>query len=182
MSVTRNLFSLTAAVVAVALMVGCSSTPKEEGAEVTEAGGAGAGAGLGYTGGASTQGIGGASTWTAADLNNPNSPLYTRVIYFDFDSTQIRDEYKEVLRAHAGYVAANPGVQLSLEGHADERGTREYNLALGENRGEQVKRFMQAEGAGGSQLGVISYGEEKPADPGHSEGSWSYNRRVVLVY
>lgn len=178
----KNLFTGAGLALAALLFVGCSSTPKEEGAEVVGAGGAGAGGSAYPGGGASTQGLGGRSTWTAADLNNPNSPLYTRVIYFDFDSSQIREEYKEVLKAHAGYVASNPGVHLSLEGHADERGTREYNLALGENRGEQVRRFMQAAGAGSSQMGVISYGEEKPADPGHSEGSWAYNRRVVLVY
>ena len=178
----KNLFTAAGIVLAVALFVGCSSTPKEEGAEVVGAGGTGA-AGSGYPGsGAATQGIGGRSTYTAADLNNPNSPLYTRVIYFDFDSSQIREEYKDVLKAHASYVAGNPSVHLTLEGHADERGTREYNLALGENRGEQVKRFMQAEGGGSGQMGVISYGEEKPADPGHSDSSWAYNRRVVLVY
>jgi peptidoglycan-associated lipoprotein len=183
--VKKPLFSAVGIVLMAVLLTGCSSTPKEEGAEVTTAGGGayGSGAtGYGSASGSSSQGYGGSSAGAAAELNNPNSPLYTRVIYFDFDSNQIREEYKESLRAHAKYLSGNPSVRLTLEGHADERGTREYNLALGENRGEQVKRFMQAEGANGSQISVISYGEEKPADAGHADASWAYNRRAVLVY
>ena len=181
--VRKPLFSAGGFVLMAVLFAGCSSTPKEEGAEVTSAGGGAYGSGsTGYGTGASSQGYGGSSAAAAAELNNPNSPLYTRVIYFDFDSNQIREEYTESLRAHAKYLSGNASVRLTLEGHADERGTREYNLALGESRGEQVKRFMQAEGANGSQISVISYGEEKPADAGHADASWAYNRRAVLVY
>lgn len=167
------------------LVAGCSSTPKEEGAEVTTAGGGAYGSGSGS--GTSTYGYGsgsGSGSRGAGDpaLNDPSSPLYTRVIYFDFDSNQIREEFKEPLRAHARYLAKNAGARVTIEGHADERGTREYNLALGESRGEVVKRFMQAEGANPSQMSVISYGEEKPTDPGHSDGAWAYNRRAALVY
>lgn len=179
---SKQLISAAGLALLAVLFAGCSSTPKEE-AEVTSAGGGayGSGSGPGYGGGASTQGYGSSGAGDPA-LNDPNSPLYTRVIYFDFDSTQIREEFKEPLRAHAKYLATNLNARVTIEGHADERGTREYNLALGENRGEQVKRFMQAEGASASQMSLISYGEEKPTDPGHSDASWAYNRRAVLVY
>ncbi len=180
---SKHLLPAAALALVAVIFAGCSSTPKEEGtgAEVTSAGGGayGSGSGSGY-GGAYGQGSGSGASDPA--LNDPNSPLYTRVIYFEFDSAQIREEFKEPLRAHAKYLSKNPGARVTIEGHADERGTREYNLALGENRGEVVKRFMQAEGASGSQMSVISYGEEKPTDPGHTDASWAYNRRAVLVY
>ena len=115
-------------------------------------------------------------------LNDPNSPLSKRVIYFDYDSSTIRPEYVEILRAHARYVATTPKAKLMLEGHTDERGTREYNLALAEDRANAVRRFMRAEGAAEAQLGLLSFGEEKPTQPGQGETVWALNRRVELVY
>lgn len=115
-------------------------------------------------------------------LNDPNSPLSKRIIYFDYDSSAIKPEYVEILRAHARYVATTPKAKVMLEGHTDERGTREYNLALAEDRAQAVRRFMRAEGAGDVQVGMLSFGEEKPTQPGQGEPVWALNRRVELVY
>jgi peptidoglycan-associated lipoprotein len=108
--------------------------------------------------------------------------LATRVIYFDFDQSTVRSEYLDVIQAHADYMAANPQVVLRLEGHADEKGTREYNLGLGENRANSVRSLMMAQGVADNQLVVVSYGEERPAAFAHNEESWALNRRVELVY
>tara|TARA_R110002167_G_scaffold52042_2_gene150530 strand:- start:1373 stop:1930 length:558 start_codon:yes stop_codon:yes gene_type:complete len=104
------------------------------------------------------------------------------VFYFDFDKAVVPADAFEDLSAHAKYLAANPNARLVLEGHADERGTREYNMALGERRAKAVSRFLTVQGAGSNQLEVVSYGEERPAMMGHEEGSWAQNRRVELKY
>jgi peptidoglycan-associated lipoprotein len=116
------------------------------------------------------------------DFNDPSSPLYQRVIYFDYDTSDIQPQFIEVLRAHSRYLATNPARSITLEGHTDARGTREYNLALADQRANTVRRFMLAEGVGSGQLNTMSYGEERPAQPGHGEEAWALNRRVELVY
>jgi peptidoglycan-associated lipoprotein len=116
------------------------------------------------------------------EFNDPSSPLYQRSIYFEYDRSDILPQFVDVLRAHAKFLATNPGRQVTLEGHTDERGTREYNLALGDQRADTVRRFMLAEGVGGGQINTLSYGEERPVDPGHSDAAWALNRRVELVY
>ncbi len=103
-------------------------------------------------------------------------------VYFDYDSSQIRDEFLPVLDAHARFLRDKPLARLRLEGHSDERGTREYNIALGERRGEAVRRALLLRGATRSQLLVVSFGEEKPAVLGSGEAAWGQNRRVNLVY
>ncbi len=105
-----------------------------------------------------------------------------RVFYFDFDSADIKEESQESLKAHAAHLVANPNVMAKLEGHADEKGTREYNLALGERRGDSVARFLKANGVAASQVEVVSYGEERPAEAGSDEVSWAKNRRVEISY
>ncbi|VAW88189.1 Tol-Pal system peptidoglycan-associated lipoprotein PAL [hydrothermal vent metagenome] len=115
-------------------------------------------------------------------LDNPESPLVRKVVYFEFDQSAISDEDKVTLNAHADYLIGNPGAHIRLEGHADERGTREYNVALGERRAGGVNRYLILKGVAASQLDMISYGEERPAKLGHEERSWSLNRRVELVY
>lgn len=152
-------------------------------------GGNGAG-GTGGTGGAYGNGYGnggygngtGSGQYTPADLRNPGSILAQRVIYFDFDSSNIRPEYMNVLNAHAGLLAAYPNLKVRLEGHADERGSREYNVALSERRGYSVLDYMQLKGVQANQADVIGYGEEIPADFGHNESAWSKNRRVEIKY
>lgn len=105
-----------------------------------------------------------------------------RVIYFDFDNADIRSEYREVVTAHAQYLATNPSMKVRLEGHADERGSREYNIGLGERRGQAVRRALMLQGSGDGQLVTVSYGEERPAVTGSDEAAWAKNRRVELVY
>jgi peptidoglycan-associated lipoprotein len=117
-----------------------------------------------------------------ADFNDPTSPLYQRVIYFDYDSSEIQPQFIEILRAHSLYLSTNPGASVLLQGHTDARGTREYNLALAEQRANRVRGFMLAEGVADGQINTISYGEEKPAQRGQGEESWALNRRVELVY
>lgn len=109
-------------------------------------------------------------------------PQGTLVIYFDYDRSSIRAEYGEILQAHGAWLAANQGRTVLLEGHADERGTPEYNLALGARRANAVSQALSALGAGSAQLGVVSFGEERPAAEGANEIAWSENRRVELVY
>lgn len=108
--------------------------------------------------------------------------LQTRVVYFDFDQANIRPDAIATLQAHAQYLSQNPGARVRIEGHADERGTREYNMALGERRAKAAASFLAANGASASQLEIISYGEERPVALGHDEGSWSQNRRSELNY
>lgn len=167
-SFTRSWTSgFSTALILVALVIsGCSSEPKKETGTQPS--------------GAMTTGV--AERALPPGFNDPNSPLSKRVIYFDYDSSQIKPEFVEILRAHARYIATTPKAKVMLEGHTDERGTREYNLALGEDRALVVRRFMRAEGAAESQLGILSFGEEKPTQPGQGETLWALNRRVELVY
>jgi peptidoglycan-associated lipoprotein len=118
----------------------------------------------------------------AGPWEDPSNPLYQRTIYFDYDTAEIKPEYLPLLRTHARYLGTNTGVKATLEGHTDERGTREYNLALGDQRAESVRRLMIADGVPPNQLSTLSYGEERPANPGHSEQAWRLNRRVVIQY
>ena len=132
--------------------------------------------------GAQTYRTGPDAATSMSALEDPQSPLSVRIIYFDYDSTEIQPQFRPTLEAHATLLAANSNATLSLEGHADERGSREYNLALGERRSIAVKRLLQLLGASPSQIRAISYGEERPAVDGHDESSWSQNRRVELIY
>jgi peptidoglycan-associated lipoprotein len=115
-------------------------------------------------------------------INDPGNILSQRVVYFDFDSSDIRSEYAELVKHHGRYMALNADARIRLEGHTDERGSREYNIALADRRAQTVKRLLLFEGARAEQINIISYGEEKPADPGHDEQAWSLNRRAEIVY
>jgi peptidoglycan-associated lipoprotein len=115
-------------------------------------------------------------------LDDPNSPLYRKTLYFDYDNAEIRPRGAELLRVHAAYMYQTPGVSVTLEGHTDERGTRGYNLALGERRADAVEKFLVAEGVPANKLRRLSYGEERPADAGSNDRAWASNRRVELVY
>jgi peptidoglycan-associated lipoprotein len=106
-------------------------------------------------------------------INDPNSLLSKRTIYYDYDSTDIKDEYKPMIRAHAGYLATNRSAKVRIEGNCDERGSREYNLALGQRRAESVKAAMKLLGTADGQIETVSWGEEKPKAPGHDEAAWS---------
>ncbi|MCU7881201.1 MAG: peptidoglycan-associated lipoprotein Pal [Candidatus Thiodiazotropha sp. (ex Lucinoma aequizonata)] len=164
------------------LLVGCSSTPTSEGgADVSEQS-TGANGSDANGSGASTSAASQGSEWQGDPLENPNGLLATRVIYFDFDMSTVWSDYMDVIQAHADYLAANPEVVVRLEGHADEKGTREYNLGLGENRANAVRSLMLAQGVSDNQLVVVSYGEEQPAAFEHNDESLALNRRVELIY
>ena len=117
-----------------------------------------------------------------SQLDDPQSPLSVRVIYFEYDSSEIRSEYRSAIEAHSAYLSENIDTTVTLEGHADELGSREYNLALGERRAQSIKQQMLLLGASSSQVRLVSYGEERPADDGHDELSWQKNRRVEILY
>lgn len=129
-----------------------------------------------------TEGVGSEGANAMQSLDDPSSPLSKRVIYFEFDSSTIQSDYQDVISAHAAYLVENPDVSIVLEGHADERGTREYNIALGERRAKAVRQLMTLQGVGEKQLQVISFGEERPVALGHDESAWSLNRRVEILY
>ena len=116
------------------------------------------------------------------ELEDPSGAFAIRIIYFAYDSSRIQPQFNEVIEAHADYLARNPEARVFLEGHADERGSREYNLALGERRSLRVKQQMVLLGAGASQIRTSSYGEERPADGDHNERAWAKNRRVEILY
>jgi peptidoglycan-associated lipoprotein len=103
-------------------------------------------------------------------------------VYFGLDSDAIQGQYAQLLQSHADFLKSHNNVKVLIEGHTDERGTPEYNIALGERRAKAVAKYMQNLGVDVSQLSIVSYGEEKPANPGHDESAWSQNRRAVLVY
>lgn len=103
-------------------------------------------------------------------------------IYFDFDKSDIRSEFASVLDAHAAFLRARTTVSVTIEGHTDARGTPEYNIALGERRGQSVQKYLENLGVAAGQMSVVSYGEEKPVDAGNTEESFAKNRRAVLVY
>jgi peptidoglycan-associated lipoprotein len=115
-------------------------------------------------------------------VDTPESLLGRTIIYFDFDSAAIRSEYAQSIAAHAAHLAENPGLAVRLEGHTDERGSREYNIGLGERRAQAVRRALMLQGVGGDQISTVSYGEERPAVSGSDEEAWAMNRRVEIVY
>jgi peptidoglycan-associated lipoprotein len=116
------------------------------------------------------------------DSLDSDSCLRQRVVYFDLDRSEIRPEFQAAVACHASYLHQFPGARVTLEGNADERGSREYNLGLGERRGNAVSSALGSAGASSSQLNVVSYGEERPVCKDHSEGCWQKNRRVEIVY
>jgi len=115
-------------------------------------------------------------------LDDPDSLLSQRTVYFEFDKNEISSEFRAVIKAHAEYLASNPSSKITIEGNADERGTREYNIGLGDRRANSVRQLMVLQGATSNQVDTISFGEERPADLGHSETAWNKNRRAEIVY
>jgi peptidoglycan-associated lipoprotein len=174
---------LTTAALAIALgalFAGCSSTKLDEAPPVesrnvpSEGATAGAGSGTGTA----------QSNVATVDLSKGAganaAALAQRVVYFDFDSFVVKDEYRPMLEAHAKVLGANRSKRMMLEGHTDERGGREYNLALGQKRAEAVLKSLVLLGAADNQLEAVSFGEERPAVQGSDEAAWAKNRRVEL--
>ena len=138
--------------------------------------------GTGIDDGAETQVIVGEGDYTGNEINDPNSPLANRVVYFEYDSSAVRAEDQATLEAHAAYLGDNPNATIRLIGHTDERGSREYNLALGERRALSIRQILMLQGASVQQFQVTSFGEERPESEGFDEGAWQQNRRVELIY
>jgi len=113
---------------------------------------------------------------------DPSSPVFRKVVYFDFDSFEIREEFRGLIQAHASFLQANKQLKVALHGHTDERGTREYNLALGQKRAESVRKALVTLGVSDTQLEAVSFGEEKPMNQANDEAAYAQNRRAELVY
>jgi peptidoglycan-associated lipoprotein len=167
--------SLVLCLFAALLVAGCSKTKKDEPAATVDKG-------TGKDSGAQTYSAGQDGGGKASELDNPTGPLSVRVIYFDYDSSEIAAQYRGAVDAHAAFLAKNSGRTVTLEGHADERGSREYNLALGERRAQSVRNMMTLQGVAATQVRTTSYGEERPAAEGSDENAWSQNRRVEIIY
>jgi len=145
--------------------------------------GAGGSGGVGGTGGAGgAGGLAGASAGSRDALADPNSPLAKRSIYFDYDSYAVRDEYRATIDAHARFLTSERSRRVIVQGNTDERGSREYNLALGQKRAEAVRRSLTAMGVPDAQVEAVSLGEEKPRTAAQDEASFAENRRADLVY
>jgi peptidoglycan-associated lipoprotein len=157
----------------------------------TPIGGAGADAQLGGPGGAGSPGAPGAGGYPPGSLagaagmaamKDPNSPLSKRSIYFGYDSFVVEEPYRAIVEAHARMLLDNPNMRVMLQGNTDERGSREYNLALGQRRSDAVRKMMAVLGVPDKQVETVSLGEEKPRAVGHNEEAWRENRRADILY
>jgi peptidoglycan-associated lipoprotein len=176
-----------------AALAGCASTPDETTptddkaatTTTTPAGSSGATTSGATTSGVPSGAVSGTSTSggiPASALKDPKNILSKRSIYFEYDQFTIKDEYRAIVEAHAKYLQANRSARAILQGHTDERGTREYNIALGQKRADAVKNMMLLLGATEIQIETVSFGKEKPRREGHDESSWAENRRVDIVH
>jgi peptidoglycan-associated lipoprotein len=163
-------------VVVLIALAACKKGDTLPDSSTAEAVGAGAG-------GANTTSSSGSSGITGSPLEQQQARLLqTLVIYFDYDQAEIKPDFTAVVQAHGQRLASNASMQVRLEGHTDERGSREYNIGLGERRAQAVRRALMLAGAQPGQITTVSYGEERPAATGSDEESWRLNRRVEIVY
>jgi peptidoglycan-associated lipoprotein len=171
MSINKFILILGATLV----LAGCGSAVKLDSTPVEDR----------SSGGATSAAGTAASTVTPVEVNKTNQvamPADARLVYFDYDSFVIKPEFQALIANHAAYIKSDKGRKAVLEGHTDERGGREYNLALGQKRAEAVKRALVLLGVADNQLEAISFGKEKPAMQGSNESAWSKNRRTELSY
>lgn len=173
---------IIAVLAGVLLLAGCpkkATTVPEAGTGTDVAGQADA-----STRGAAGAGVGDARTLPGSgdSMDTAAADAASRTIYFDFDSSEIRSEFAGIIAANARRMAGSPMLRVRLEGHTDERGSREYNVALGERRAQAVRRGLMLQGVADGQLTTVSYGEERPAADGTDEAAWALNRRVEIVY
>ena len=174
---TQNVFKVGMAVLLTLTLAACASSDTEDMGDVdtgmtsssSTSGGSASSSGVDTNGGLS-----------AAQVRERDNALAMTVFYFEFDRSDLSAEARAALVHHANYLKENPSRRYRLEGHADERGTREYNLALGERRAQAVERYLQVQGVSSNQLETISYGEENPVDPGTTEAAYARNRRVEI--
>jgi len=174
---------LIIAAVAVAILGACSTAPEVTAPVDDKSVGATTSPGSGATtSGSSGSGVSGTNMAGANPLRDPNSPLSKRSIYFDFDSFVVKYAYKPLVESHARYLASNRNAKLTIQGNTDERGSREYNIALGQRRADAAKRMMTLYGAQDSQIDTVSFGKEKPKALGNDDAAFAENRRDDLVY
>jgi len=178
----KKMLSIACLCAVAALLAGCPKKattvePPTAGSQVPGAGGANANGQGAYTSGTALGDEGGAG----GAQGGPGGTV-AKVIYFDFDKSDIKPEFAPIVQAHAKYLVAHPGAKLKLEGNTDERGTREYNIGLGERRAQAVRRALMLLGVQETQLTTVSFGAERPAVEGDDEAAWAKNRRVELVY
>ena len=189
----RLAFILTAAVV-LAACEGTAGTVEDDAGTISQTTGGVSTSGTGDdsvsstgttiagTGGTAATGTGAQGAFQGHPLDDPAGGLAARTIYFDFDSSEVPESELASIEAHARYLSEHSGALITLEGHGDERGSREYNIALGERRAAAVRQLMTLLGATHPQIHTISYGEERPVATGHDEAAWKLNRRVEIIY
>ncbi len=131
---------------------------------------------------ATTTAVAQPSTSAISPLKDPANILSKRIIYFEYDKDTVKAEFQAIVQAHAKYLADNRSRKIRLEGHADERGSREYNMALGQRRADAVRKATNLLGVGNERMESVSFGEDKPRAIGSDEAAWSQNRRVEIVY
>jgi len=173
-----RLLSIASVGLAALALAACSTTPTKGPAGA----GAGASAGAGANGGAATSGMNGSGGMSEAALYAGKPTAENATVYFDFDSFLVKPQYRPMLQKNADYLEANTKRSVAIEGHTDARGSREYNIALGERRAKSVRDVLLADGVSADQISVVSYGEERPAVEGTGEAVWAKNRRAVLDY
>ena len=177
----KHLPKIALAALAAAVLAGCSSVPLDEnkgGAPVESRSTTGSGAGGASSGTAQ-------SKVTPVDLSKTDNAALSklpRVVFFDFDSYVVKDEFRSTIEGNAKLLSADRKKKVTIEGHTDERGGREYNLALGQKRAEAVQKSLALLGAGNDQMEAVSFGKERPAVQGSDEAAWAKNRRAELVY
>ena len=163
-----------------------AATAGQAGSDAKPAGGGAETAALGGTGvaGSSLNGkqLEGSGSYSGDPRKNPASPMSTRSIFFDYDSFVVKDEYRSALEAHAGYLLSKREARVILQGNTDERGSREYNLALGQKRAEAVRKALAVLGVSDAQMEAVSFGEEKPRNEADTEEAFAQNRRTDVVY
>jgi peptidoglycan-associated lipoprotein len=173
---------LCATAALLALLGGCQTTPKTEtGVPIEERTPSASDTGTTGTTGSSVSGTA-TSSGSVNPLKDPRSVLSKRSVYFDYDRYDVKDEYKPLVEAHAKYLQGNRVARMTVQGNCDERGSREYNIALGQRRADNVKRMMLLYGATEQQVETVSFGKEKPRNQGHDESAWAENRRDDMVY
>ena len=174
---------LLAALMMTGMIMGCETTPVQDTSALDQKPDDSATTGgLNSQGGSGGAALAGAVSYDKNAINDPSSVLAEKVIYFEYNSDVISGDYRELVAHHGKYLLQNTDMKVRLEGHADERGSREYNIALGNRRAQAVRAMMATQGMNSKQLDVISYGEEKPVALSQDEAGWRLNRRVELVY
>ena len=181
MSIIHFRSYLWASIAIAALLAGCQQNPPAEKSATVEERNVGAGQPTQPSTGTTSSGVTG-TTAQGNPLKDPRSILSKRSVFFDFDSYVVKDDFRPLIDAHGKYLQGNRSAKMTIQGNCDERGSREYNIALGQRRADAVKRMMLLDGATDQQIETVSFGKEKPRSQGHDESAWAENRRDDIVY